>query len=149
MRVVVATLVGALLLTSQMANARPTIAPGTYHIRITSQLIKQDKGKRLVLAASALYNKHISSYAIGNSISRCTIMGHKRTFPEGTLFCNVVFRMPLGQIVTAGVVTSRVYYRLAVTGGTGVYSNVGGQVRVITTKLKPHKENLVFSLRAF
>lgn len=57
--------------------------------------------------------------------------------------------MPLGQIVTAGIVTSDLYYKLAILGGTGVYSNIGGEVLIQATKLVPRKEKLVFTITAF
>jgi hypothetical protein len=57
--------------------------------------------------------------------------------------------MPLGQIITMGVVASSVYYKMAVVGGTGVYSNIGGEVESITLKLKPRRERLTFTIVAF
>lgn len=131
------------------AEAVREISPGTSHIRVTSQVIKRDKKGRIRISASAIYNKHVSPYAIGNSITRCILTGHRRTLPSNTQLCTIAFRFPLGQIVASGVKTSEVYYKLAVVGGTGVYSNVGGEVRVIATKLVPRKENLVFTLRSF
>lgn len=61
----------------------------------------------------------------------------------------ISYRMPLGQIVAAGVVTSEIYYKLAVIGGTGVYNNIGGEVQVIATNLVPRKERLIFTIRSF
>jgi hypothetical protein len=57
--------------------------------------------------------------------------------------------MPLGQIVTVGVRSSQVYYRLAIVGGTGLYANTGGQLTVIVTKLVPLREQLNFNIVAF
>lgn len=57
--------------------------------------------------------------------------------------------MPLGQILAQGIVTSPVYYKLGIVGGTGIYKNIGGEVQVTATKLKPRKENLVFTLVAY
>lgn len=131
------------------ASATEKIEPGLWHIRITSQVITRDKTGKIRITASLLYNKHISPYAIGNSVARCTEIGLRRTLPRGTQFCSISFRMPLGQIVTAGIVTSEVYYKLAIVGGTGVYNNIGGELLTIVTKLKPRKQNLVFTIHAF
>lgn len=131
------------------AEAVREINPGTAHIRITSQVITRDKTGRIRVSASSLYNKHISPNAIGNSITRCIQTGPRRTLPLGTQYCSTAFRFPLGQIITAGIVTSPVYYKMAVLGGTGTYANVGGEVRVIATRLVPRKENIVFTLHAF
>lgn len=57
--------------------------------------------------------------------------------------------MPLGQIVAAGVVTSEIYYKIAVVGGTGLYRNTGGEVLVTATRLIPRKEKLVFTIIAY
>lgn len=131
------------------ASAAKQITPGLWHIRITSQLISKSIRDENKISASALYNKTISSNAIGNSVTYCIPIGHKRTLPKGTQFCRTVFRMPLGQIVTAGIVTSDLYYKLAILGGTGVYSNIGGEVLIQATKLVPRKEKLVFTITAF
>ena len=125
------------------------LQPGVNYIRITSQVITKDKKGTIKYAAYALYNKPTYIHSIGNGVSRCNNIGNRRTLPRGTQVCNYIFRFPLGQIVTAGVVTSPVYFKLAVTGGTGLYANIGGQVQVITTKLKPLKQNLSFTIFAY
>ena len=51
--------------------------------------------------------------------------------------------------MAAGVTTSPVYFKLAVTGGTGLYANIGGQVQIIATKLKPLRQNLSFTIFAY
>jgi hypothetical protein len=129
--------------------ASAEIPPGTAYIRITSQVIKRDKSGVERITASSLYNKHISRYAIGNSVGRCVRIGNRRTLPRGTELCHFVFRMPLGQIVTAGVRSSEVYYRLAIVGGTGAYSNIGGHVQVTARQLIPRKEYLLFTVIGF
>ena len=131
------------------AGAKQELAPGRYFIRITSQVIKRDRDGRIRISASSLYNKFISPNAIGNSIARCIQIGNRRTIPHGSQLCAVVYRMPLGQIVAGGYVSSPVYYKLAIVGGTGVYANVGGQVQVTAKKLVPRKDKLVFVLNAF
>ena len=138
-----------LITPASASQERRELAPGISYIRITSQVIKQDKHGHIRFAASALYNKHISPYAIGNSVARCAIVPHRRTIPNGSQICTIVYRMPLGQITAVGFIASEVYYTIPVVGGTGYYRNIGGQVQSITTRLVPHKENLIFSIVAF
>jgi len=147
----VAIIVTLLFLGTAVASATPPkVVRGQSQITVTTQTIKQESFERFSITAFAIYNKNISPYAIGNGIIRCLHISHKRTLPAGTMTCLAVFRMPLGQIIAGGLVTSRVYYRLAIAGGTGAYANVGGgQVQVITTKLKPRKEQLKFVLYSF
>jgi len=138
------------MVTAVASAAPPKVVSGRSNITITSQVIKEEKFQRLRITAFALYNKNISPYAIGNSILRCTIISRKRTLPRNTRTCFAVYRMPLGQIVAAGLVTSSVFYRLAVIGGTGAYANVGGgQLQVVTTQLQPRKDRLFFVLYSF
>ena len=44
--------------------------------------------------------------------------------------CTATYFLPKGQIVTQGVISSRLIYELAVVGGTGLYSNVRGTLTV-------------------
>ena len=131
------------------AKLENRIAPGTAYIRITSQAIVHDHRGFVSMTAFALYNRHISPYSIGNAVYRCTMIGNKRTLPRSSQFCNVVYRLPLGQIVATGVMSSPFYYALAIVGGTGYYKNIGGEVHGLATSLKPHKEKLVFTVIAY
>lgn len=127
-------------------NASDNATPGTSRINLTAQVITRDKIGSIRFAAYALYNKPRYSNAIGNSISRCSSVGRRRTLPKGTQLCTNVYRLPLGQVIAMGLVTSPIYYKMAITGGTGEYKNIGGEVLIITTKLKPRKEKLVFTV---
>lgn len=148
-RTLAVILVSLVITGVSIAQVIQHLQPGTSHIRITSQVIKRDRTGANRITASSLYNKSVSRYAIGNSVYRCTLIGNRRTLPRGSEFCNAIFRLPLGQIVATGIRSSPVFFRLAIVGGTGVYKNIGGEVEVITTKLVPHKEKLVFTVIAF
>ena len=151
-RTIAVILTSALLLVASASAAPPKVAAGKAAITVTTQVIKQESHKKLQLQiiAFAIYNKNISRYAIGNGVIRCTRISQKRTLPKGTRICLAVYRMPLGQIIAGGLVTSNVFYRLAVAGGMGAYANVGsGQVQVVATKLKPRRERLIFVIYSF
>jgi len=49
-------------------------------------------------------------------------------------------------IVTAGLVSSRLFYTAAITGGTGLYENARGTLTVTARRLRPRRELLLFRL---
>jgi hypothetical protein len=46
-----------------------------------------------------------------------------------------------------GIVNSEVFHRVAIVGGTGFYSNIGGQVTAVA--LNDRIDRVVFNLEAF
>jgi hypothetical protein len=87
-----------------------------------------------------LFNKRIRTKAIGSGTMSCTAVGGSGQS------CTATYFLPKGQIVTQGVITSRLIYELAVVGGTGLYSNVRGTLTVTSLTRKPPTELLVFRL---
>lgn len=85
-----------------------------------------------------------SSGSIGYGTSTCLFLGRTLTSPRS--ICTNIYVLPLGTIVTQGIRARRDYYVLAVTGGTGLYSNVGGTLIASTVSLHPRRERLLFSL---
>ncbi|HZQ65322.1 MAG TPA: hypothetical protein VFA66_08890 [Gaiellaceae bacterium] len=87
-----------------------------------------------------LYNKRITTRALGRGEMVCTGIGAKGQS------CTASYFLPQGQIVVQGVISSRLIYQLAVVGGTGLYNNVHGSLTVTSLHRKPNRELLVFRL---
>ena len=139
---------GALLVAMlALPGARALDRPGT--IRITDSETSHahvDMGKSgksagdLDVYSLVLFNKRITSKAIGHAKMTCTAVGTTGQSCTGAYF------LPKGEIVVEGVITSRLIYELAVIGGTGLYNNVRGALTVTSLHRKPSKELLVFRL---
>jgi hypothetical protein len=90
---------------------------------------------------SLLYNKRITPRAIGRGTMTCTAVSLT------SQNCSATYVLPRGEIVTEGVIGSRLIYQLAVVGGTGLYNNVRGSLTVTSLHRKrPSRELLVFRL---
>jgi hypothetical protein len=130
------------------ASGRLTLdAPGT--IRITDRLIKhihvhgaskQTNAGNLDFYRQQLFNKGITPQPIGHSDITCVNTG------TGSSNCTGTYFLPEGKIMVGGVIASRLFYELAVIGGTGVYDNVRGTVTVTYLGGQPAKEFLIFRL---
>lgn len=83
---------------------------------------------------------------IGWAVTTCDDLGEDGPLGSGTAFCHGIYLFPKGRIHTTGTRKSRSSYVMAVTGGTGLYSNVGGALLVRATRLNPRTETLLFSL---
>jgi hypothetical protein len=138
-----AALVGMLALPGARALERPGA------IRITdseTSHVHVDLGKSgkssgdLDVYSLLLFNKRITTKAIGHAKLTCTAVGTTGQSCTGAYF------LPQGEIVVQGVITSRLIYELAIVGGTGLYNNVRGAVTVTSLDRKPSKELLVFRL---
>lgn len=132
-----------------ISTSNAALSPGPATIDITIKVRETVFRHDAIIITSSLYNKRITPRSIGNSVAACRNVANKRTLPKGTYFCNTVYRFPLGQIIVAGIVSSPVYSRMAVVGGTGIYSNVGGQVILHAFNLNPLRARLHFALEAF
>ena len=60
--------------------------------------------------------------------------------------CNGTYFLPKGKIMVAGVIGSRLFYVLAVLGGTGLYDNARGTLTATYLGGAPPKEFLLFRL---
>jgi len=121
--------------------------PGT--IRITDREIKDirvDVGAHGTSAGDVdsirhlLFNRRITMRAIGHGELVCTATGNESSMCNGTYF------LPKGRIVVGGVISSPLFYELAVLGGTGLYDNAQGTLTVTSLNRKPVEELLVFRL---
>jgi hypothetical protein len=70
----------------------------------------------------------------------CTATG------TGSLNCSGTFFLPKGKLMVGGVIASRLFYELAVVGGTGLYDNANGTLTVTHLSAKPEREFLIFRL---
>jgi hypothetical protein len=122
-------------------------APGT--IRITDKLVKEihvDGGHPghgagdLDFYRGQLFNKGITPTAIGHSDITCTNTG------TGSSNCTGTYFLPKGKIMVGGVIGSRLFFELAVIGGTGLYDNARGTLTATYLGGSPSKEFLLFRL---
>lgn len=89
---------------------------------------------------AALYNASITKRAIGRGQLMCTFLDRRSRDCSGTFF------LPRGKLVVAGVVSTRLFYEVAVIGGTGLYANARGTLTVTSLGLRPRRELLLFRL---
>jgi hypothetical protein len=87
-----------------------------------------------------LFNKRITPKAIGHSDMTCVRTG------TGSMNCTGTYFLPKGKIMVGGVIGSRLFYELAVFGGTGLYNNARGTVTATYLGGTPATEFLLFRL---
>jgi hypothetical protein len=121
--------------------------PGS--IRVTDALVKEihvDGGRPghgagdLDFYRGQLFNKGITPTAIGHSDITCTNTG------TGSSSCTGTYFLPKGKIMVGGVIGSRLFFELAVIGGTGLYDNARGTLTATYLGGSPSKEFLLFRL---
>jgi hypothetical protein len=138
-----AALVGMLALPGARALERPGAIritdSETSHIHVDLGKSRKSPGD-IDVYSMLLFNKRITTKAIGHAKLTCTAVGTTGQSCTGAYF------LPQGEIVVQGVITSRLIYELAVIGGTGLYNNVRGSLTVTSLDRKPTKELLVFRL---
>jgi hypothetical protein len=121
--------------------------PGPGTIRVTDKLVKHihvdggpGRAGDLDFYRQSLYNKGITKSPIGHSDLTCTNTG------TGSQSCSGTYFLPKGKIMVTGVIASRLFYDLAVIGGTGLYDNVRGTLTVTYLGGSPEGEFLLFRL---
>ena len=77
---------------------------------------------------------------IGHSDLSCLDTG------TGSKNCTGTYFLPRGKLMVEGVIGSRLFYELAVVGGTGLYNNAKGTLTVTFLGGPPEHELLVFRL---
>jgi hypothetical protein len=87
-----------------------------------------------------IYNRRIQTKPLGHADMVCTSVGGNAQSCHGTFF------LPRGEIVVAGVISSRLIYILAVVGGTEFYNNARGTLTVTSLHRSPTRELLLFRL---
>jgi hypothetical protein len=140
---VAAAVVGA---AAPLPAAHALDRPGT--VTLTSRLVKhihvdghmRANAGTMDFYRDQLFNKGIRPTPIGHSDFTCINTG------TGSQSCSGTYLFPRGKIMVAGVIASRLFYELAVVGGTGIYDNVRGTVTVTFLGGLPAREFLLFRL---
>ena len=145
--ITVAAAGGALAVVATAGGSPSLTGPGT--IRVTDRLVKHihvDGGERgrgagdLDFYRELLYNRGITPSPIGHSDIMCTRTG------TGSANCSGTYFLPKGKLMVAGVLASRLFYELAVVGGTRLYENARGTLTVTALGGSPRHEFLIFRL---
>ncbi len=143
---------GAVAVSSVPASSE-LAGPGT--IRVTSREVARevvDLGRPgrsagdLLIRNALLYNRGITSHAIGHEEIVCTYLGAGSAFGDGSRNCVASVFLPRGKIVAEGAVHNLFIYELPVLGGTGIYDNVRGTLTVTFLGSGPRRELLLFRL---
>jgi hypothetical protein len=143
----IATAGGALAVAATAGSSVVLTGPGT--IRITDRLVKHihvDSGPRGKGAGDQdfyrelLFNRGITPEPIGHSDIACTSTG------TGSSNCSGTYFLPKGKLMVAGVLASRLFYELAVIGGTRLYENARGTLTGTALGGTPRHEFLIFRL---
>jgi hypothetical protein len=147
MMISVAAAGGALAVAATAASAPTLTGPGT--IRITDTLVKHtyvDLGPRgrgagdLDFYREILFNRRITPAPIGHSDLMCTATG------TGSHNCSGTYFLPKGKLMVQGVLASRLFYELAVVGGTRLYANARGTLTANALGGSAKHEFLLFNL---
>lgn len=130
------------------ASAAPLLAtPGT--VRVTDALVTQthvaaaqsrNGAGSMEFFRGLLYNKRVTPAAIGHSDIMCVHTG------TGSMNCSGTYFLPKGKIMVGGVIGSRLFFQIAVIGGTGLYENARGTLTSTFLGGHPQKEFLLFRL---
>jgi hypothetical protein len=145
--ITIAAACGALAVAATAGGSTSLNGPGA--IRITDRLLKHihvDGGKRgrgagdLDFYRELLYNRGITPSPIGHSDITCMSTG------TGSSSCSGTYFLPKGKLMVAGVLASRLFYELAVVGGTRLYDNARGTLTATALGGTPRHEFLIFRL---
>lgn len=136
----VAAVIGSLLFAA--GSASPLDGPAV--IRVTAVTDTESDDGFHSVQGSWIEDKR--GTRIGWAIVVCRHLGSGGPLGSSTSLCDGTYLFPKGRIQAQSTRKSRTSYMLAVTGGTGLYSNVGGVLLVETIRLKPRTERLLFSL---
>lgn len=139
-----AALAGVVVALAFSSSSATLTAPGI--VRVTATTISDFTRAGDRFTVSLVYNRRITQAAIGSAIMRCDYVGRGGPLGDSSWLCNAVYSFPRGKITVAGLVKVRSYYVLAVTGGTGIYSNVSGELVGSTISTSPRVERLLFGL---
>jgi hypothetical protein len=122
---------------------------GPANIRITAKQVRYERidvGRRgrtpgdTEVIVTLLYNRRVTSKAIGHADYVCTFTLDTSRSCDGTIF------LPAGQLRIGGSVRFKQIYALAILGGTGLYDNARGMVTVTRLGRSPRRELMFFRL---
>jgi hypothetical protein len=149
LRTTLTALALALVTSLSGAAAAGQGATGPAQIPISGQqtsYTRVDVGKRLTspgdmeIVRFRLFNRRLTSVAIGNAELVCTFTNARSRVCRGT------YKLPRGKIIVGGSIQFRQVYELAVLGGTGLYDNARGTMTSTRIRRKPLREFLLFRL---
>jgi len=135
------------LMTGSVSFGSSEVAPG--RINLTSKEIKRNvvnygaasRGPGdVVVIRQLLYNKGLRRTPIGHSDMVCTYTGNR------SRQCNGTYSLPRGKLIVSGSVRYWEFYKLAIIGGTDLYSDIRGSETATLYARDPRKEILVFRL---
>ena len=145
--IVLAALATYALVTGSVSFGSGAVSPGI--IRLTSKeiqrsVINSGSASRgpgdVVVIRTLLYNKGIRRAPIGHSDMVCTYTGNR------SRQCNGTYTLPRGKLIVSGSVRYWEFYKLAIVGGTDLYSDVRGSETATLYARGPRKEILNFRL---
>jgi hypothetical protein len=111
----------------------------SWHTRVASGSVRTAAGT-VEVARLRLFNTRITPRPIGRAELTCVSTG------TGSRSCTMVAALPRGQIVAGGVIASKLFFQLAVYGGTGLYNNVRGTLTVTSLWRTPVTDLLLYRL---
>ena len=139
MRNAVALAVVVCLIAVPIAGGLP---PGPATIRVTATLaFSKTMVDGSVLRVYRIYNRPQYLRMLGLDFQQCVAIA---TLGRIYQSCREFFQFHRGQIVAIGLVRSLDFFRLAITGGTGYYDNVGGSI--IHNKIGPQTFSVLMNL---
>src|SRR6185312_14707771 len=110
------------------------------HVMVDSKAKKRSRAGDLDFYRQALFTKTARPVNIGHSDLTCINTG------TGSSNCTGTYFLPKGKIMVGGVIASRLFFELAVVGGTGLYDNARGTLTATYLGGSPSKEFLLFRL---
>jgi hypothetical protein len=123
--------------------------PGAGTIHVTDKLVKymrvdvsrtKSQAGDFDFYRQLLYNEAITPKPIGHSDISCLHTG------TGSMNCTGTYFLPRGKLMVGGVIESRLFYQLAVIGGTALYANARGTLTATFLGGDPARELLIFRL---
>ena len=145
--IVFAALATFALVTGSVTFGSGEVTPGV--IKLTSKEIERSVINRgspnrspgdVVVIRQLLFNKGIRKAPIGHTDMVCTYTGNR------SRQCNGTYSLPRGKIIVSGSVRYWEFYKLAIVGGTDLYSDVRGSETATLYARGPRREILVFRL---
>jgi hypothetical protein len=125
-------------------GTRSMASTGPATIRITDrQVVDRHLGTGIgsrEIVRTALYQRSGDKPVLGQAAMLCTYVATNQRS------CTTTYTLPRGTIVVSGILSSRLLYELAITGGTGLYDNARGTLTNTTIGLRPRRDLLLFRL---
>ena len=140
-------LLGVLIVAPWQGRSEAATGPAT--IRITDRQLsvtRVDVGARGISPGDAeIVRLRLLQRGTRTVIGRAELLC---TFVDGvrSRVCRGTYFLPKGKLVVGGSILFRQFYELAVLGGTGLYDNARGTLRVTQTQRSPVRHIALFRL---